>query len=235
SGSVASVSYHGQARGLPHAHIAGQPCPHCGPGTLPAFAFTGPPPEESDLPWRPPGIKFPWPPDEYVCDGGDLNADAFVKKDWTVVGLDQEDTIAHYDTLDGRTEISASNCVCIYAPRFAAVRQVSAPIVYEGHERMAGVEKPTRVNLHEETRGTRTPEMTYTYETEGKPCLRLCKIADRSEAKLGETIQFTIRFDNVGEQKIGNVTIIDNLMPRLEYVAGSAQSTLKANFATQEQ
>ena len=32
-----------------------------------------------------------------------------------------------------------------------------------------------------------------------------------------------------------HVTIIDHLMPRLEYVAGSAQSTLKAKFSTQEQ
>ena len=260
--------------------------------------------------------------DEYICDGGDLNHDVYVKQDWTVVGLDQEDTIAHYDTQDGQTEVAASNCVCIYAPRFAAVRQVSTPIIYEGHERMAGVEKPAKLNIHEEkrgprrpplqpeqliaqvgldqaqrfrertqgparrsshsagtgrrrlpaarksavhparrvrcqrkarlaehvaaarpgpttrpsqvlidgqpaveVRGTSTPQVTYTYETGGKPCLRLCKIADKSEAKPGEIITFTLRFDNVGEQKIGNVTIIDHLMPRLEYVAGSAQSS----------
>ena len=34
-----------------------------------------------------------------------------------------------------------------------------------------------------EARGTSTPQVTYTYETFGKPCLRLCKIADKSEAK----------------------------------------------------
>ena len=43
------------------------------------------------------------------------------------------------------------------------------------------------------------------------------------------------QFDNVGEQKIGNVTIIDHLMPRLEYVPDSAQSTLNAAFNAQEQ
>jgi uncharacterized repeat protein (TIGR01451 family) len=324
---IVPAGFHRPAGGSPH----GAGCPCCGPGTLPPFAFTGFTPADIDGSWRPPGIKGPWPQDEYICDGGDLNWDADVKRDWTVVGLDQQDTIAHFDTLDGQTLVAASNCVCVYSPRFAAVRQVSAPIIYEGHERMAGVEKPTRVILHEElrgprtaaqpeqlvaqigldqvqrlrertqgllvdqatrlvlaaeallphedllyiqngqfeasekarlaqrvaaaetwtlnqapqvlieglaaveVRGTSTPQVTYTYETFGKPCLRLCKIADKSEAKPGEIVQFTLRFDNLGEQKIGNVTIIDNLMPRLEYVAGSAQSTLKAKFSTQEQ
>ena len=85
-----------------------------------------------------------------------------------------------------------------------------------------------------EARGTSTPEVTYTYETRGKPCLRLCKIADKSEAKPGEIVSFTLRFDNVGEDKINTVAIIDNLMPRLEYVVGSAQSSMKAKFSTQE-
>jgi len=314
-----------------HMHAPGQSCPHCGPGKMPEFQFSPGHGNEVGMSWVPDGIKCPWPKDEFICDGGDLNGDVRVKRDWTVVGLDQEDTVAHYDTVDGKTEVTASNCVCIYAPRFAAVRQISTPIIYEGHERMAGVEKPTRVVIHEEqrgprtalqpeqlvaqigldqpqrlrertqgllveqatrlvlaaeaflpyenlmliqrgefdasekarlaervaaavtwtdnqavqilidgkpaveARGTSTPEVTYTYETGGEPCLRLCKIADKGEAKQGEIIQFTLRFDNVGEQKIGNVTIIDNLMPRLEYVAGSAQSTLKANFGTQEQ
>jgi uncharacterized repeat protein (TIGR01451 family) len=281
--------------------------------------------------WMPDAIKGPWPRDEYLCDGGDMNHDVYVKRDATVVGLDQQDTIAHYDTLDGQRQVSASNCVCVYAPRFAAIRQVSSPIIYEGHERMAGVEKPTKVNIHEErrgprtalqpeqlvaqvgldqvqrlrertqgllvdqatrlelageaflphedlalirrgqfevnettslaqrvaaaavwtetqavqvlvegipaveARGTSTPEVTYTYETFGKPCLRICKIADRSEATPGQVITFTLRFDNVGNQPINNVTVIDHLTPRLEYVAGSAQSTLKATFRADEQ
>src|SRR6185503_16506515 len=91
-----------------------------------------------------------------LCDGGDLNHDVYVKRDWTVVGLDQQDTIAHFDTQDGQRLVAASNCVCVYAPRFAAVRQVSVPIVYEGHERMADVVKPTKVSMHEERYGPKT-------------------------------------------------------------------------------
>src|SRR4051794_8136209 len=77
---VAPAGFHGQARSLPH----GTSCPCCGPGTLPPFAFTGFTPADIDGQWRPPGIKAPWPPDEYICDGGDLNHDVDVKRDWTV-------------------------------------------------------------------------------------------------------------------------------------------------------
>src|SRR5689334_22658221 len=53
-----------------HQHAAGQggSCPHCGPGTLPAFAFTGVQPAPAAVPWKPDAIKGPWPKDEYVCD-----------------------------------------------------------------------------------------------------------------------------------------------------------------------
>jgi uncharacterized repeat protein (TIGR01451 family) len=308
-----------------------QHCPHCQGGRQP-FAFSndihqGAP---AGMSWVPDGISCPWPADEFICDGGDLNHDVHVKSDWTVVGLDQEDTIAHYDTIDGRTEISASNCVCIYAPRFAAIRQVTSPILYEGHERIAGIEKPVKLNVHEEQRGPNTavqpemvvaqlgldqpqrvidrirgigveqatrlvltadaflpyenlmliqrgqydalekarlaervaaaetwiinqavqviidgqpaveakglskPQESLVYERDGKPCLRICKIADKSEALPGEIINFTLRFDNVGEEQIGNVTIIDHLMPRLEFVEGSGQSTLAAEFKTEQ-
>src|SRR6185369_13472915 len=149
-------SYPVQPAGF-HNHVGhSASCPCCGPKTLPAFAFSGPTAIDPDAPWKPDGIKGPWPRDEYLCDGGDLNHDVNVKRDWTVVGLDQQDTIAHFDTQDGQRLVAASNCVCVYAPRFAAIRQVSTPVIYEGHERMAGVEKPVRVNVHEETRGAKT-------------------------------------------------------------------------------
>jgi uncharacterized repeat protein (TIGR01451 family) len=316
--------------GIPHDHAPGHSCPHCGGGKLPAFEFSTSP-EEEGLSWVPDGIKCPWPQDEFICDGGDLNHDVHVKQNWDIVGLDKEDTIAHYDTLDGQTEVSASNCVCIYAPRFAAVRKVSSPVLYEGHERMAGVEQPLKPNLHEENRGPKTaiqpeqlvaqlgldqaqklreqtrgigveqalapilaregflpyedlliiqrgqfdahekarlaqrvaaaitwtdnlpvqividgipavegkglaePQETIVYEREGRPCLRICKIADRSEATPGQIVTFTLRFDNVGDQRVGNVTIIDHLTTRLEYVEGSASCTLKADFKPSEQ
>jgi hypothetical protein len=38
----------------------------------------------------------------------------------------------------------------------------------------------------------------------------------------------------VGGQAVGNVTVIDNLTTRLEYVEGSQTCTLKSNFASVE-
>jgi uncharacterized repeat protein (TIGR01451 family) len=302
-------------------------CPHCSPGSSGPFHFSS---HAEELQWAPDGIELPWPHDEYICDGGDMNEDANIKKDESVVGVDQEDTIAHYKTLDGRKEITASNKVCIYAPRFAAVRHVTVPIITEVHERMAGIEKTDKLNLHDKSfvpttaiqpeslRGeqaidlanvfrerkagnelarTNAPYMargeflpfedfalirkgiyeqgdkprlaisaqaaevwldkkavqvvidgkmaveaagvsgsqeTRVYELEGKPRLRICKVASKSDAKVGETVEFTLRYDNVGEQPVSNVTIIDSLTTRLEYVDGSQSSSREAKFDTQE-
>jgi uncharacterized repeat protein (TIGR01451 family) len=59
------------------------------------------------------------------------------------------------------------------------------------------------------------------------------KVASTNVALPGEIVDFTIRFDNIGDQKIGNVTLIDNLTTRLEYVEGTAQASRKAEFFTE--
>ena len=314
-----------------------------GAAALPGGAFTGgpamdvegcPPDFEGQGPtgpWQPDGLYGPYPYDEYIFDGGDRDIPVKVAPDWTVRGLDQEDTVAHYDTLRGRVEVAPSNRVPIYAPRFAAVRRIDGVEYNEGHERVAGTENPTRLNSQEATRlvttavqptqpvlqhafrssvafrdqtrgiglensqrlagfdnrflpyedfllirrgqfdssekarlaqrvqaalvwtkdqsvqvvldgdpaietvGSSKPQETVEYHMpEGKARLRIVKVASQSEAQPGEEIEFTLRFDNVGNERIGNVTIVDSLTTRLEYVEGSAQCSLKANFATQE-
>lgn len=306
------------------------------PGSYPPASCPPGTPGESQRvvypnPWTPDGLKCPWPSDEYIFDGGDRLIQATVARDWTVRGLDNEDTIVHYDTRDGKTIVKPSNCVPIYAPRFAAVRKVYGIELHEGREHIAGVEKPIRINsqdtsllattaiqpqqpilqhgiktsvrlrerlrgvgveaallprgvesgflphedfllikrgeydlsekarltsriqaayqwakdqsvqvtiegqLAHEGKGNNKAAETLMYELPpGKPCLRIVKVASKSEAQVGDTIDFTIRFDNMGDQKIGNVTIIDSLTTRLEYVPDSAQCTQKANFATVE-
>jgi uncharacterized repeat protein (TIGR01451 family) len=47
-------------------------------------------------------------------------------------------------------------------------------------------------------------------------------------------VEFTIRFDNVGDQPIGNVTIIDKLTYRLEYIKGSGLSSVDAQFVGED-
>jgi uncharacterized repeat protein (TIGR01451 family) len=63
--------------------------------------------------------------------------------------------------------------------------------------------------------------------------LRLVKVASTSYARPGEEVEFTIRFDNVGNEEIGNVTIVDNLTARLEYVSDSSQCSVPSQFKTE--
>jgi hypothetical protein len=87
-------------------------------------------------PWSPPGLRGPWPPDEYLCDGGDGQIIATVGTDLTVHGVEMEDALLHFDSLDGRTTVLPTNRVCIYAPRFAAVRKVTGIEESERHLHM---------------------------------------------------------------------------------------------------
>jgi len=70
-------------------------------------------------------------------------------------------------------------------------------------------------------------------EGEANPQLRITKLASTKFAEPGDEVAFTIRFDNVGDQVIGNVTIIDNLTTRLEYIDGSGECDVDAEFLTE--
>jgi len=282
-------------------------------------------------PWAPPGIEaHPWPHDEYLCDGGDAAPRATVRGDWEIRGLNVEDTIAHFDTVDGRRLVAPSNRVCIYSPRFAAVRQVASLKQNEQRDPWAGVHQPLTLVSHDELQiaatskqhlqaeaeiGRKLPTIYHTKQGDGAmstvngpiafqdaflarevpsavrqgtlqesemawlargvnaaitwsqpegvqvmidrtraaaevsdrqlatvytvdrppahPRLRVIKLASTEFAEPGETVDFTILFDNVGDQVIGNVTLIDNLTTRLEYVPDSAQCSVPAQFSTQ--
>ena len=56
-----------------------------------------------------------------------------------------------------------------------------------------------------------------------------------SYAQPGDEVEFTLRFDNVGDRVIGNVTILDSLTTRLEYIEGSQKCSLEADFETTRQ
>jgi uncharacterized repeat protein (TIGR01451 family) len=269
------------------------------------------------------------PHDEYLCDGGDFGMPAGVSADWHVHGLEPEDTIAHYDTVDGRTIITPSNKLCIYAPRFAAVRQVvdvreydrsvapggalqeitPTPLADRNRANAALAEFKANVDRAklppsllrerqhpgeldrdrrvEETIGSlapyanlqvirtgeiigtdivkiarsslaaitwagdqaaqvildnrraqadvsvQSPGTIYHLFLPNNPKLRLIKLASKGSAVPGEEVEFTLRFDNVGDRVIGNVTIVDNLTTRLEYVPDSQKSSVPSTFSTQ--
>lgn len=122
------------------AHMARQ-CTAPGEPPLPAHAM---------VPWSPPGIAGPWPHDEYLLDGGDRDVQVNLGPGGRLQGLELEDTVVLYDTIDGRTCIEPSNRVCLYAPRFAATRKVTSVVLSEQTEQPVGARMPVKPLLNQE-------------------------------------------------------------------------------------
>lgn len=270
----------------------------------------------------------PGPSDEYLCDGGDYGAPAAVRANYQLRGLEREDTVAHYETVDGRVVVTPSNKVCLYAPRFGAVRRVidlressqalmpvrtlqqrnldqlrdreataarlqqleptidrqrmPASLLREraqaggledarrvaeaigalapyanlqivrigeitGEERVriaraslaaiawSSVEAPQALLDNRQAVAevsVQSPGIVFHGDQPNNPRLRLVKLADRGAAQQGEEVEFTLRFDNVGDREIRDVTIVDHLTTRLQYVDGSQKSSREARFST---
>ena len=68
----------------------------------------------------------------------------------------------------------------------------------------------------------------------GKPVLRMLKLASNGAAASGEVVNFTIRFDNVGDQPLHNVSLVDRLVTRLEYQDASQECSLPAVFTAND-
>jgi uncharacterized repeat protein (TIGR01451 family) len=66
-------------------------------------------------------LKPQFPTDEYLCDGGDHGRAAGIGPDGRVVGIDPSDSLIRFNA-GSRPRVLPTNTVCIYAPRFAAVR-----------------------------------------------------------------------------------------------------------------
>ena len=76
---------------------------------------------------------------------------------------------------------------------------------------------------------TWTPRETVGVETPpDKPGLSVIKQVDADEAEPGDMVTYTIRFRNMGNTPIRAVSIVDSLMPRLEYVAEVGRSARRA-------
>jgi len=74
------------------------------------------------------------------------------------------------------------------------------------------------------------PQELYNYEL-GNSRVRLCKAASHQVAEPGDIVDFTIRFDNTGDQKITNIMIQDSLAPRFEYIVDSQKSSIESKFS----
>jgi uncharacterized repeat protein (TIGR01451 family) len=118
----------------------GEACPIGPPGMEGGI----PVPYTAGGPWAPPGIIPPWPADEYLRDGGNAGPPVRVGPDGQLLGLEMEDTVARYTTLDGRNLVEPTNKVSLYSPRFNSVRQVVDLEIDQQRDRATGVSEPVK-------------------------------------------------------------------------------------------
>jgi uncharacterized repeat protein (TIGR01451 family) len=64
--------------------------------------------------------------------------------------------------------------------------------------------------------------------------LRLVKLADKQTAQPGDVVEFTIRYDNMGQNSVHHVRIVDNLTPRLAYIDDSATSDREGRLVVED-
>jgi len=101
----------------------------------------------------PPGQNCPAPDympspeelsDEYICDGGDQGNPVFYS-DKVRDGIDAQDTFATFVSGNGESRVEVSNKVCLYAPRFSAVRSISSASGRDQYDRLGGVTEDMRI------------------------------------------------------------------------------------------
>jgi len=97
----------------------------CGPEACPAPTCAPP----ASLPCPPPPLVAPC----LICDGGDAGPAARPVGAAGLANLTAGDTVARYRAADDgpcadSVHVTASNCACVYAPRFASVREVVRPL-----------------------------------------------------------------------------------------------------------
>lgn len=107
--------------------------PGFGPGSRPIPAFQGDP----NLAFGPGRY-----PDEYLFDGGDRKYPV-TYSDYSIEGLDTEDTVIEYNDDKGARKVKPSNRVAVYAPRFAAVAAISYPVDNQKIDVLAGADTST--------------------------------------------------------------------------------------------
>ena len=67
-----------------------------------------------------------------------------------------------------------------------------------------------------------------------RPGMAIIKRVNASEAEPGDTVTFSITYRNMGNTPIRSASIVDSLLPRLEYVKGSARGPVGTVFSSPE-
>jgi uncharacterized repeat protein (TIGR01451 family) len=139
---------------------------------------------------------------------------------------------------------------------YEMMAHVSGHTRIQGPEQSANRQKPGKLQEDVPPMGIKTSEsavvtgiiegagqtvMTWTpRETVGveeppnRPGLAVIKRVSAGQAQQGDTVTFVIQFRNMGNTPIRAVSIVDSLLPRLEYVASSAQGPKGTVFTAAE-
>ena len=97
-------------------------------------------------------------PNEFLCNGGDAPPTARARVGDQIIGITPPDTVARYTTDRGEVEISPSNRVCVYSPRFASVRRVTGA---ESGELAVGTQRVIRADELDQARA-KLPQLAVT-------------------------------------------------------------------------
>jgi uncharacterized repeat protein (TIGR01451 family) len=303
--------------------VIGGPCPYLASDGNRCAMPCGPPCPPSPTT---PRERAWFPRDEFLCDGGDHGEPASLGVGDSLGGINPRDAVVRFRD-DRRMRLLPTNMVCVYAPRFAAVRlpvgpseasrvetlrgneqllrqlthqarqtpvrmtQNQSPELNRSRSRPSGLTGPVGPLVHTELRvldgldlvqhvaghnkdigplveqrrqkaqirqvnqlpgGIVTPEgpvitgivqgagervmawkpqeLASVEEPPNKPGIAVIKQVDRAEAQPGDVLTYTIVYRNMGNVPITSVSIVDSLLPRLEYVGTSAQGPAGAVF-----
>lgn len=305
--------------------LPGRPC-----GFTAADGGRCPLPCGLEVPALAPG-EPPWlPRDEFLCDGGERGVAATLAIRGTLTGIEPRDAGIQFTDDHDRSRFLPTNIVCVYAPRFAAVRQsmgasgtelvtilqgneqlqrqseqvlrqnpvrltrnqalearqsrarasglaarqgveshvelrvltaADGVIHLAGHVKLLGPEtqaarlNPELLRLRAAAQGIKLgegavvtgvvegagervmawkpQELASVEEPPNKPGLAVIKQVSAAEANPGDTLTYTITYRNVGNVPVTAVSVVDSLLPRLEYVTGSARGPAGAVFSAQ--
>jgi uncharacterized repeat protein (TIGR01451 family) len=129
--------------------------------------------------------------------------------------------------------------VLVQGAQFVRLRQKA--VAFREQQRAQGIKITQKVVLTGIVQGAGEqvmswkPEEVVGVETPpNRPGLAVIKRVSASEAEPGDTLTFVIQYRNMGNVPIRSVTVMDSLLPRLGYVAGSAQGPDGAVFTAGE-
>ncbi len=123
---------------------------------------------------------------------------------------------------------------CLSAVRF---RDIEKPWIAKGAQAAIAwtIDEQVAMVVNDLTPSTITRDLkaeefvVYDFPDAGR--LRLCKMADKSDALPGDVVTFFLRVDNVGDSEVHKVILTDSLVTRLEYVADTQKCSVKADFS----